>query len=75
MVELAMIRGMIEKHEIFFQSQQGKDISHLSTEVKGLKKMIVDLKTKIGKKDDEMNYSKPQKTLSKSRCPNKTRRT
>ena len=49
-MELAMVRGTIKKHDMFFRNQQGKVV-----EVEGLKKMVNDYKGKVDEKDREIN--------------------
>ena len=50
MVELAMVRGAIGKHDTFFHNQQGKIM-----EVKGLKKIVTNYKGNFDEKDREIN--------------------
>ena len=42
MIELALVRGSIRKFEVVFNSQQGKDMVALSSELEEMKKTIKD---------------------------------
>ena len=55
LIELAMVRGLIAKFEVVFKSQEGKDATTLSVEIKGMKKVAKDLKVKIIEKDNQIN--------------------
>ena len=55
MVKLAMVKGVIKKYEIFFKSQQWKNIGRLSIEDQGMRKVVTNLKAKIVEKDNKIN--------------------
>ena len=51
-VELAMVKGAIGKHELLFRNQQGKDLSHENV---SLRRMVVELKKKMVDRDEKIN--------------------
>ena len=57
-LELVMVRRLIEKHEKFYRSHEGKDIRCLFVEVEGLNKTVADLQAKVREKDNELNNLK-----------------
>ena len=56
MSNLAMVRRLIDKHEKYYKSHQGKDIDHLVVINNNFKKAIGDLHDKIKDKNREIEY-------------------